>query len=133
MVILCWMDLVGAPFLKEKTRNRWCRFDHRRRQHQCTQAETNIAQETRRGNFSNMASCCCKISPIIPIFVFFLLVSSSICPVYSSETGNLHANNQTFQSKEELQKLKIIRERLKKINKPAVKTIQAINLICLGY
>ena len=133
MVILCWMDLVGAPFLKEKTRNRWCRFDHRRRQHQCTQAETNIAQETRRGNFSNMASCCCKISPIIPIFVLFLLVSSSICPVYSSETGNLHAKNQTFRPEEELQKLKIIRERLNKINKPAVKTIQAINLFCLSY
>ncbi|XWS69048.1 hypothetical protein CRYUN_Cryun04dG0146300 [Craigia yunnanensis] len=125
MVILCWMDLVGASFLKEKTRNRRCCFDNRRRQHQCTQTETNIGQETTRGNFSNMASCCCKISPTIPIFVFFLLVSSSICPVYSSETGNLHANNQTFRSEEELQKLKIIRERIKKINKPAVKTIQS--------
>ncbi|XVF85028.1 hypothetical protein PTKIN_Ptkin17bG0085700 [Pterospermum kingtungense] len=73
-----------------------------------------------------MASSSSKItSPIIPIFVFFLLVSSSICPVYSSETGNLHAKNQTFRPEEELQKLKIIRERLNKINKPAVKTIQS--------
>ncbi|XP_022775594.1 uncharacterized protein LOC111317431 isoform X2 [Durio zibethinus] len=125
MVILCWMDLVGASFLKEKTRNRWCYFDHRRRQHRCTQTETNIGQETTGRNFTNMASCCCKTSPIIPIFVFFLLVSSSICPVYSSETGNRHASNQTFRPEEELQKLKIIRERLNKINKPAEKTIQS--------
>ncbi|KAK6252500.1 hypothetical protein QUC31_014220 [Theobroma cacao] len=119
------MDLEGASFLKEKTKNRWCCFGHRRRQHQCTQTETDIAQEPTRGNFSKMASCCCKISPIIPTFVFFLLVSSSICPVYASETGNLHASNQTFRPEEELQKLTIIRKRLKKINKPAVKTIQS--------
>lgn len=122
--------MVGASIyliLKEKTRNRWCRrFDHRRRQHQCTHTETNT---TPIPNFANMASSSgCKISPIIPIFVFFLLVvSSSICPVYSSETetGNLHAKNQTFRPVEELTKLKIIRERLNKINKPAVKTIQS--------
>lgn len=124
------VNMVGASIyliLKEKTRNRWCRrFDHRRRQHQCTHTETNT---TPIPNFANMASSSgCKISPIIPIFVFFLLVvSSSICPVYSSETetGNLHAKNQTFRPVEELTKLKIIRERLNKINKPAVKTIQA--------
>ncbi|MBA0711612.1 hypothetical protein Golax_010774 [Gossypium laxum] len=74
-----------------------------------------------------MASSSCNISPpIIPIFVFFLLVSSSFCPVRSSETGSLHAKNQTFRPEVELQKLKTIRELLNKINKPPIKSIQAI-------
>ncbi|MBA0828712.1 hypothetical protein Goarm_013355, partial [Gossypium armourianum] len=74
-----------------------------------------------------MASSSCNISPpIIPIFVFFLLVSSSFCPVRSSETGSLHAQNQTFRPEVELQKLKTIRELLNKINKPPIKSIQAI-------
>ncbi|KAJ6680705.1 PROTEIN putative (DUF239)-RELATED-RELATED, partial [Salix purpurea] len=80
------------------------------------------------GRFSNMASSWCnkKISSVISVFVCFLLVvSSKICPVSSSETGSRHATNQTFRPQEELQKLKIIREHLEKINKPAVKTIQS--------
>lgn len=73
-----------------------------------------------------MASSSCNISPpIIPIFVFFLLVSSSFCPVRSSETGSLHAKNQTFRPEVELQKLKAIRELLNKINKPPIKSIQS--------
>ncbi|GLT36601.1 hypothetical protein SLA2020_109690 [Shorea laevis] len=114
------MDFVGAVLQRAKTRKTkcYCCFDYRRRQHQCTQTET-------QGNFSTMASSFPKTSPIIPIFVFFLLVSSSICPVLSSESSKLHATNQAFRPKEELQKLKIIREHLKKINKPAAKTIQS--------
>ncbi|KAL1172417.1 hypothetical protein V6Z11_A05G346900 [Gossypium hirsutum] len=72
-----------------------------------------------------MASYFRKTSPIIHAFVIFLLVcSSSISPVYSSEPHNLHARNRTFRPDKELQKLKFIRQRLNKINKPAVKTIQ---------
>ncbi|KAJ9708847.1 hypothetical protein PVL29_000717 [Vitis rotundifolia] len=70
-----------------------------------------------------MASSYCKISSIIPIFVSFLLVASSVCPVHSSETDR--PANQTFRPGEELEKLKIIRDHLLKINKPAVKTIQS--------
>lgn len=90
-------------------------FDHRiRRLNPCT----------------NMASCCCKTSPIIHAFVVFLLVcSSSISPVYSSET-----HNRTFLPDKELQKLKFIRQHLNKINKPAVKTIQVIeSSFCLQF
>jgi len=127
MVIMCWMDT--------RTRNRRGYFDHRRRQHQCTQqtnttTTTDLAKKTRQGNFSNMASSWCykKMSPIISVFLCFLLVASSnICPVFSSETRSGHATNQTFRPQEELQKLKIIRERLDKINKPAVKSIQAFD------
>lgn len=123
MVIMSWMDA--------KTRNKRGYFDHRRRQHQCTKranTTTDLAKEMTPGSFSNMASSWCnkKISSVISVFVCFLLVvSSKICPVSSSETGSRHATNQTFRPQEELQKLKIIREHLEKINKPAVKTIQA--------
>ncbi|KAL4320128.1 hypothetical protein GQ457_18G022090 [Hibiscus cannabinus] len=89
---------------------------------------TGVGQETTttRTSHSNMASCCSKISPIIPIFVFFLLASSPIRAARSSsETNNPHAKNQTFRPEQELQKLKIVRERLRKINKPALKTIQS--------
>lgn len=126
--MLCWMDyLVGASFPKGKTtRSQWCCFDHRRRQHQCTKTETNIQQQPTPATSSNMASSSCNISPpIIPIFVFFLLVSSSFCPVRSSETGSLHAKNQTFRPEVELQKLKTIGELLNKINKPPIKSIQS--------
>uniref|UniRef100_A0A6N2K6H2 Neprosin PEP catalytic domain-containing protein n=1 Tax=Salix viminalis TaxID=40686 RepID=A0A6N2K6H2_SALVM len=80
-----------------------------------------MAKEMTPGSFSNMASSWCnrKISSVISVFVCFLLVvSSKICPVSSSETGS-RMTNQTFRPQEELQKLKIIREHLEKINKPA--------------
>lgn len=110
----------GAGLQSAKTRKIKCSswFGLRRRQDQCAQTETGETS-------SSMASSSSKASPIIPIFVFFLLVSSSVCPVYSSESGSFNAKNQTFRPGEELQKLEIIRETLKKINKPAVKTIQS--------
>ncbi|GMI87759.1 hypothetical protein like AT1G10750 [Hibiscus trionum] len=67
-----------------------------------------------------MSSCRCKISPIIPIFVFFLLVSSLV-----RAADDPRAKNRTFRPRQELQKSKIIRESLRKINKPALKTIQS--------
>ncbi|XP_057485494.1 uncharacterized protein LOC130771825 [Actinidia eriantha] len=73
-----------------------------------------------------MASSDCKISPVISVFVFFLFLnSSSVCPVCSSESGEFNRVNQTFHAREELEKLKMIRAHLMKINKPAVKTIQS--------
>lgn len=134
MIISCWMDLVGVAFLCAKTRHKWYHFDHSRsrqqQQHKCTETQTGFQkQTTTQGSFSNMtSSSCCKISPIIPIFVSYLLVlSSSICLVHSSDTGkNLNATNQTtLRPEEELHKLKFIRAHLNKINKPAVKTIQS--------
>ncbi|XP_041013166.1 uncharacterized protein LOC121256437 [Juglans microcarpa x Juglans regia] len=117
------MDSLGGASSWRKPRNK--NFDHRTGQHKCTQIQTNFENDTTRANFSNMASSWCKISPIIPIFVCFLLVSSSVCPVHSSEQRENRAANQTFRPEEESQKLKTIRSRLRKINKPAVKTIQS--------
>ncbi|KAH7858197.1 hypothetical protein Vadar_021164 [Vaccinium darrowii] len=64
-----------------------------------------------------------KISPIIPTFVFFLFVTSSVFPVQSYDLSP--AANQTFRPTEELQNLEMIRAHLKKINKPSTKTIQS--------
>ncbi|XP_052184153.1 uncharacterized protein LOC127796181 [Diospyros lotus] len=62
-----------------------------------------------------------KISPIISIFVCFLLLASSV----SSHSGDHSRLNQTFRPGNEQKKLHIIRAHLKKINKPSVKTIQS--------
>jgi hypothetical protein len=121
------MDLLGGVSSSRIPRNKV--LEHRRRQNQCTQTQTDIAEETTRRDFSNMASSWSKISPIIPIFVCFLLVSTLVCPAHSSEPSEDRAANQTFRPEEELQKLKIIRSRLRKINKPAVKTIQAFDFV----
>ncbi|KAL0297008.1 UNVERIFIED_CONTAM: hypothetical protein Sradi_6752900 [Sesamum radiatum] len=70
------------------------------------------------------SSCCWKISPIISAFVFFLFFFSSVCPVLSV---NFNATKQNFRPGDHMsKKLKYIRAHLMKINKPAVKTIQAI-------
>nr|XP_016451034.1 PREDICTED: uncharacterized protein LOC107775772 [Nicotiana tabacum] len=69
-----------------------------------------------------MASSCSKISPIISIFVFFLF---SVCSVLSLEIENFNLANQTFKPGDELQKMKMIKSHLMKINKPSLKTIQS--------
>lgn len=105
--------------------NRLCYFDDRRRQHQRKQ-QRHSTEETRQENFTTMASGWSKISPIIPLLVCFLLVSSSICPaVHASKISDRRAVNQTFHPEQELKKLKNIKARLRKINKPALKTFQA--------
>lgn len=60
-------------------------------------------------------------SPIIPLLLCFLLVSSSVCQVvHASEMAN-----QTFNPEQQLKKLKNMKARLRRINKPALKTFQA--------
>ncbi|KAF6166314.1 hypothetical protein GIB67_038174 [Kingdonia uniflora] len=71
-----------------------------------------------------MASTPNKISPIIPIFVLLLLVVLSMSVPAEADKVSLPVN-QTFRPGEELQKLKRVRAHLRKINKPAVKTIQS--------
>ncbi|XAR48093.1 hypothetical protein NMG60_11030805 [Bertholletia excelsa] len=114
------MDMVGVV-LKPRENN----FDHRRRHHQCTKTKRVTAEATTEPNSPNsprMAPSHCKISPIIPLLVFFLFL---ISPVRSSDPGDFSHVNQTFWTAKELQKLKMIRAHLKKINKPPVKTIQS--------
>ncbi|GKV36407.1 hypothetical protein SLEP1_g44546 [Rubroshorea leprosula] len=70
-----------------------------------------------------------NISPMIPVLVAFLVVSSSLGPVLSlpamPDSGNRPVANQTLRPYKEDQKLGRINDYLKKINKPAAKTIQS--------
>ncbi|KAG8476608.1 hypothetical protein CXB51_030924 [Gossypium anomalum] len=65
----------------------------------------------------------------IPLFVGFLVVASSLAHVLSSplmsDSGNRQMKNHTFKPAKDIQKLRRINACLKKINKPAVKTIQS--------
>ncbi|KAK6930983.1 Neprosin activation peptide [Dillenia turbinata] len=65
-----------------------------------------------------MASNCFKNSPIISIFVSFLL-ASSVCPAFASGSSDHISTNQTFKAGEDLQKMKLIKSRLNRLNKPA--------------
>ncbi|XP_077244235.1 protein neprosin-like [Tasmannia lanceolata] len=105
-------------------RNIWS-CDYRTRQHKCIQIQRVLTEETHKYS-SKMASSCWDISPIIPIYVGFLLIAS-ISPVLSisTQSSNRFPANQTFRPGEELQKLKWIRAQLRKINKPHIKTIQS--------
>ncbi|KAG6585174.1 hypothetical protein SDJN03_17907, partial [Cucurbita argyrosperma subsp. sororia] len=72
-----------------------------------------------------MASACFFYTPqtiaiLVPLLL--LLLSFTITPVYSS---HIPATNQTFHPQQELNKLKMIRAHLDKVNKPAVHTIQS--------
>ncbi|XP_004298989.1 PREDICTED: uncharacterized protein LOC101315236 [Fragaria vesca subsp. vesca] len=113
MVVVCWKS------------NRLCYFDDTRRQlpHQRKQ-QRDSTQETGQENFTAaMASSSWSMisSPIIPLLVCFLLVSSSICQVvHASEMAN-----QTFNPEQQLKKLKNMKARLRRINKPALKTFQS--------
>lgn len=113
-----------------------CCFLHHytRRQCQCCtltqQIQTDLEEEETRNCFNStrvvMASSCSKISPIISIFVFFLFFIFSVCPVLSLEIENFNLANQTFKPGDELQKMKMIKSHLMKINKPSLKTIQVL-------
>ncbi|XP_022881704.1 uncharacterized protein LOC111398831 [Olea europaea var. sylvestris] len=99
------MDFMGIAYFH----NKWINFGFTRRQHQCTKIHS-----------SKMASSCCKISQIILVFVFFLFFIFPVCPV---ESVNFNGSNQNFHPKKESLKMKFIRNRLMKINKPSLKTI----------
>ncbi|MCL7036387.1 hypothetical protein MKW94_021042, partial [Papaver nudicaule] len=114
----------------------------RRRQFKCIQKQTVLEEEEEErvykhsknntmvysSNYNNntrkkkMSS-----SSIISIFVSFLLLvfSSTIPAIVLAETHDHHKNNQTFRPLEELQKLKAIQAHLRKVNKPAIKTIES--------
>ncbi|XP_057952215.1 protein neprosin-like isoform X2 [Malania oleifera] len=126
------MDLirVGSPWTKFWNKPCPCYLLHSTRQLQCIQTQPSSAAQ-QKNHCTNMAS-----SPshshtllIIPFFVAFLLVSSSLTPVLSLPTepdsGHRQPANQTFRPGSELHRLNKIRAYLKKINKPAVETIKS--------
>lgn len=100
-----------------------------RRQHQCIQTETLPPKQTTTQEHSTKMAAA-SIS-VFPVFVSFLFVVSSLSPVMSisiptvSDSGHRTPANQTFRPSKHMQKLKSVNAYLKKINKPAVKTIQS--------
>lgn len=86
-----------------------------------------------RSSSSSSSKISLSPSSIIPIFVLFLLVPSPFfCHARSLETAaafrtanRTNRTNRTFRPGDELQKLKMIRARLRDINKPPIKTIQS--------
>lgn len=113
---------------------------HTTRQPKCIQTlvvsaikTTTIQRQQRHGHSTEMASSTSlKTHSMIPFFVAFLLVfASSVSPVLSlpapvSDSGNRLLANQTFRPSKEVLRLKRANAYLKKINKPAVKTIQVL-------
>ncbi|OAY30841.1 uncharacterized protein LOC110630900 [Manihot esculenta] len=136
MGLLFCMDMEEDSFPWTKLRNESFCILHRTRQHQCIQTQTVAAKRTTKKQQQHSIEMAAFTShnptnhPIIPLFIAFLLVfSSSFASVLSlqlmSDSSNLLPANQTFRPGKETWKLKRVNAYLKKINKPAVKTIQS--------
>lgn len=125
------MKIDSAPWTKQ--RNEPFRLLHYATgQHQCIQAEIVSTEKTpARKHSSRLPSPASHRAPsIIPmLLVAFLLLASFLSPVLSttiaSDSGHSLPANQTFLPASELRKLRRVRAYLRKINKPAVKTIQS--------
>ncbi|XP_061360388.1 protein neprosin-like [Gastrolobium bilobum] len=104
---------------------------HTRRQQQCIQENHVAPEQTSSHNHSlelSAAATSQNTLPMLHAFVIMLLLVTSVSPVLShpiaSELSHPNAN-QTFRPGVALHKLRRIRAQLKKINKPAVKTIKS--------
>ncbi|KAJ4840186.1 hypothetical protein Tsubulata_002934 [Turnera subulata] len=127
------MEIDSVPWTKLKNET-FC-IHYTTRQHQCIQTQAVSTRQTntqkQRHSTRMAASASHNNHSIIPIFVSFLLVSAaSLSPALSlpvmSESGNRRLQaNQTFRPGREMHRLKRVNAYLKKINKPAVKTIQS--------
>ncbi|XP_048229346.1 uncharacterized protein LOC8278921 isoform X2 [Ricinus communis] len=137
MGLMFCMDMKLDSFPWTKLRNKPFCILHKRRQHQCIQTQAVAAKQTTQKQQQHSTKMAAYTShsytthSMTPLFVAFLLVSasSSINPAMSqqlmSDSGNRFPANQTFKPGKELLKLKRINAYLKKVNKPAVKTIQS--------
>ena len=132
MVLLFYKNMKRGSFPGTKLRNKPCCVVNTIRQHQCIQTQSFLSKQTTTAqkHSTNMAaSVSHNTFLMIPIFVAFLVVASSLGSVLSlpllSDSGDQKMANHTFKPAKEIQKLRRINAYLKKINKPAVKTIQA--------
>ncbi|KAI4336190.1 hypothetical protein L6164_014746 [Bauhinia variegata] len=126
------MDMKGYSGCRTKHRNEpFFAAQHTRRQRQCIQASPAAPEKTVTQNHSLKlaASISENALPMLPIFVALLLMFTSISPVLSTnivpDSGHRLPANQSFRPEAELLKLRRIRAHLKRINKPAVKTIKS--------
>ncbi|EOY20817.1 Uncharacterized protein TCM_012159 isoform 3 [Theobroma cacao] len=123
----------GDSFPGTKIWNKPCCVANTTRQLQCIQTQPFLSKQTTttaQKHSTNMASSVSHNTfSMIPIFVAFLVVASSLGPVLSSplvsDSGHRKLANHTLRPAKEIQKLRRINAYLKKISKPAVKTIQS--------
>lgn len=116
---------------KRHRKEPFCAAHHTKRQHQCIQVNNHVAPQHKSAQNHSLQLATFtsqNTSPMLPVFIAILLLATSIPPAFSS--GPPLKANQTLKAGAELLKLRRIRTHLKKINKPAVKTIQAFSLIC---
>nr|KYP70249.1 hypothetical protein KK1_009460 [Cajanus cajan] len=117
---------------------------HRRRQHQCIQAHHDATEETTSPNHSfklALSTSQNTLLPMLPALVAFLLLLTSIGTAFSHPIASNsplpvlshHNANHTLRPAAVLQKFRRIRAHLKKINKPAVKTIKAFSFAFATY
>lgn len=142
------MDMKGyysVSLTKKHTKHSFFSPQFTTRQHQCKQENHLVSEQTSLLNHSLKLSSSTSqnnLPPILHVFVTLLLFFTSISPILShpilsnstsSQQLISHNNNvnQTFRPDVALHKLKRIRAHLKKINKPAVKTIKAFCFLLL--
>ncbi|XWS50913.1 hypothetical protein CRYUN_Cryun12cG0131400 [Craigia yunnanensis] len=132
MVLLFYKNMKRGSFPRTELWNKPCCVVNTIRQHQCIQTQSFLSKQktTAQKHSTNMASSVSHNTFLmIPIFVAFLVVASSLGPVLClpllSDSGHQKMANHTFKPAKEIQKLRRINAYLKKINKPAVKTIQS--------
>ncbi|KAJ6868997.1 hypothetical protein NC651_033930 [Populus alba x Populus x berolinensis] len=132
------MKIDSFPWTKLENFEPFCIL-HTTRQPQCIQTVVDSAiktttiqsQQRHRHSKKMAASTSLNTNSMIPIFVAFLLVfASSVSPALSlpalvSDSGSRLLANQTFRPSKEVLRLRRANAYLKKINKPAVKTIQS--------
>ncbi|KAI5417052.1 uncharacterized protein LOC127073953 [Lathyrus oleraceus] len=136
------MDMKGyysVSLTKKHTKHSFFSPQFTTRQHQCKQENHLVSEQTSLLNHSLKLSSSTSqnnLPPILHVFVTLLLFFTSISPILShpilsnstssqqliSHNSNV---NQTLRPDVALHKLKRIRAHLKKINKPAVKTIKS--------
>ena len=121
----------SVPWTKQRNEPS-CEIHHTTGQPQCIQAQIAAPKKTTtQEHSSKLASPASHNTPsIIPmLLVAFLLVASLLSPVLPtpivSDSGHSPPANQSFHPGSELHKLRRVKSYLRKINKPAVKTIQA--------
>jgi len=124
------MDMKTDSVLWTKQRNEpYCEIHHTTGQPQCKQAQIVAPKKTKTQEHSSKLASHNTPSIIPMLLVAFLLVASLLSPVLPtpivSDSGHSPPANQSFHPGSELHKLRRVKAYLRKINKPAVKTIQS--------
>lgn len=123
---MCLIGLLGDVSVTSRRRTtiqnriKCCLFDHSRRKQQDSRCFHHSSHQVSSKSDTMFSSS------FLRLILLLCLLSSSFSSTASS--SNYTAADQTLRPQEELQKLKLIRQELDKINKPAVRTIQAISL-----